>query len=349
MRWPTKLKNNFIKYQVMKKIFTLVACGLVAMGAAAQESWSAANADLTTVQKVDNTSKNVIIHTKDDPYPMGTYGDSAKEATVTNNSTEKLQDQVLTASTANVTVKAVSTLNLGETEDGWQLAGSDIEALTTKSGFPVDFTTRLKAKSGNPTLTYLDFYELNSDGDAVHRVSGEVWAPGATSLPAKGCYIEVTPKTAGKLTCGVYVNKGNHALYIIDESTLQLLAPANVAVKFFYQNNTFPYNENGDIVVTGTLPDDYILQHTNGLTQNRPAMGTVTFDVEAGKTYMLMNPKSQLGFYGYYFESTANGIADIQASKAADANAPIYNLAGQVVNKSYKGIVISNGRKYLQK
>ena len=333
----------------MKKIFTLVACGIVAMSAGAQESWSAANADLTTVQKVDNTSKNVIIHTKDDPYPMGTFGDTAKEATVPNNSTEKLQDQVLTVGTANVTVKAVSTLNLGETEDGWQLSSKENEALTTALGFPVEFTSRLKAKSGNPTLTYLDFYELNSDGDAVHRVSGEAWAPGATALPAKGCYIEVTPKTAGTLSCGVFVNKGNHELYIIDESTLQLLKPADVSVKFFYQNNTFTYNEAGEVVVNGTLPEDYILQHTNGLNQNRPAMGIVKFAVEAGKTYMLMNPKSQLGFYGYYFESSTNGIADIQASKAADANAPIYNLAGQVVDKSYKGIVISNGRKYLQK
>lgn len=32
-----------------------------------------------------------------------------------------------------------------------------------------------------------------------------------------------------------------------------------------------------------------------------------------------------------------------------DANAPVYNLAGQRVNKSYQGIVIKNGKKYINK
>ena len=30
-------------------------------------------------------------------------------------------------------------------------------------------------------------------------------------------------------------------------------------------------------------------------------------------------------------------------------NAPVYNLAGQQVNASYKGVVIQNGKKYVQK
>ena len=32
-----------------------------------------------------------------------------------------------------------------------------------------------------------------------------------------------------------------------------------------------------------------------------------------------------------------------------DANAPAYNLAGQRVNKSYQGIVIKNGKKYINR
>lgn len=42
------------------------------------------------------------------------------------------------------------------------------------------------------------------------------------------------------------------------------------------------------------------------------------------------------------------GISHI-VTPAANANAPIYNLAGQRVSKTYKGVVIQNGRKYLQK
>ena len=43
----------------------------------------------------------------------------------------------------------------------------------------------------------------------------------------------------------------------------------------------------------------------------------------------------------------ATGIQNVQVKKAA--NDAIYNLAGQKVNASYKGIVIKNGKKYLQK
>ena len=32
-----------------------------------------------------------------------------------------------------------------------------------------------------------------------------------------------------------------------------------------------------------------------------------------------------------------------------NANSPIYNLAGQRVNKSYKGVIIQNGKKMINK
>ena len=35
--------------------------------------------------------------------------------------------------------------------------------------------------------------------------------------------------------------------------------------------------------------------------------------------------------------------------KVAEADGAIYNLAGQKVNASYKGVVIKDGKKYIQK
>ncbi len=43
------------------------------------------------------------------------------------------------------------------------------------------------------------------------------------------------------------------------------------------------------------------------------------------------------------------GISSVVATPALDANAPVYNLAGQRVNKSYKGVVVQNGRKFILK
>ena len=38
-----------------------------------------------------------------------------------------------------------------------------------------------------------------------------------------------------------------------------------------------------------------------------------------------------------------------QAKTAEDVNAPVYNLAGQQVSKDSKGVLIQNGRKFVNK
>lgn len=48
--------------------------------------------------------------------------------------------------------------------------------------------------------------------------------------------------------------------------------------------------------------------------------------------------------------STARGNATaIKTMKATNADDAVYNLSGQKVSSSYKGIVIKNGKKYLVK
>ena len=94
-------------------------------------------------------------------------------------------------------------------------------------------------------------------------------------------------------------------------------------------------------------------------------MGVIEFDVKKGVSYIIMNPKSQVGFYGFaytYDKAAADAeqgleppvdpttsIKGIKNIAEKDANAPIYNLAGQQVDKSYKGVVIQNGKKMVQK
>lgn len=91
-----------------------------------------------------------------------------------------------------------------------------------------------------------------------------------------------------------------------------------------------------------------MLQHTNGITQNRPVLGYLTFSAKANKNYYLFNPKSQIGLYGFSF--VPGGEVAIRNLEVAPAFSDrIYNLQGQVVGADYKGIVIKNGRKYIQK
>lgn len=56
----------------------------------------------------------------------------------------------------------------------------------------------------------------------------------------------------------------------------------------------------------------------------------------------------------YYFdnivvdlESTETGVDGVRILN--DTDAPVYNLAGQKVDKSFKGVVIKNGKKFIQK
>lgn len=51
----------------------------------------------------------------------------------------------------------------------------------------------------------------------------------------------------------------------------------------------------------------------------------------------------------YASEDTPTGITNVVSSDAANENAPIYNLAGQRVNKTAKGILIQNGKKFVNK
>ncbi|MCM1520533.1 MAG: hypothetical protein NC098_07075 [Lachnoclostridium sp.] len=47
--------------------------------------------------------------------------------------------------------------------------------------------------------------------------------------------------------------------------------------------------------------------------------------------------------------SAEAGIENIIVDEAANADAPVYNVLGQRVSDSYKGLVIKNGKKYIQK
>ena len=50
----------------------------------------------------------------------------------------------------------------------------------------------------------------------------------------------------------------------------------------------------------------------------------------------------------YSINNITTGINNVETD-TEDANAPVYNLSGQRVNDSYKGIVIKNGKKYINR
>ena len=52
----------------------------------------------------------------------------------------------------------------------------------------------------------------------------------------------------------------------------------------------------------------------------------------------------------YKLDNTTTAIQNIERDAFnTDNDAPIFNLAGQRVNKDFKGIVIKNGKKFIKK
>lgn len=68
--------------------------------------------------------------------------------------------------------------------------------------------------------------------------------------------------------------------------------------------------------------------------------------IPAGKAYLEATANGKLNIS---FGGATTGISSISSEATADSNAPMYNLAGQRVNSSYKGVVIKNGRKFINK
>lgn len=69
-------------------------------------------------------------------------------------------------------------------------------------------------------------------------------------------------------------------------------------------------------------------------------------DIPSKKGYIVLSGASAAK-YSICFDDEATGIHTIEAASAT--NAAMFNLAGQRVDKAYKGIVIVNGKKYLNK
>lgn len=325
----------------MKKIFTLAAVASMALCVNAQEIWRAVDFNLESATLTTLTN--------------GIYAGGTTEAPDTSMPGE-LKSSTITASTANVVLTGESTpeadKELASAAAAWELKGSvdGNDALITDVCNPT-FAQYLMGQ-GNPAEISWYWWEETDNGLSL-RYSGVYWEPGK-DMPVRGQYWKFETKAKGSLKAAIFGNKNQNPTYIVDAATKQPLPYNDIDVAIYYQNTGFVFEGNAEEGTAkyfneGKMPEDYVLQHVNGITQNRPVLGYVTFPVEAGKTYYLFNPKSQVGLYGFEFTADGNsGIESIVADEEA-AEAPMYNVYGQRVNKDYKGIIIQNGKKFINK
>ena len=150
-----------------------------------------------------------------------------------------------------------------------------------------------------------------------------------------GCVYKFETTKAGTLTVGVQLSP-NKGLHVLNSSFEDIdLASYNLpASKDATESQKLTTNDKGEAII----PDD-------GAKSN----GVITFNVESNGTYYVLAAGTKLGFFGFtYTVGTPTGISTISSVASAKSTAT-YNLAGQQVSDSYKGIVIQNGKKFLKK
>lgn len=83
-------------------------------------------------------------------------------------------------------------------------------------------------------------------------------------------------------------------------------------------------------------------------TTGSSAYNLTEFPVKAGSTYYVYTGGSKMEFFGFIYKADVTGIKGVTTQKLT-ADSPFFNLAGQRVAKGTKGVVIQNGKKYVNK
>lgn len=73
----------------------------------------------------------------------------------------------------------------------------------------------------------------------------------------------------------------------------------------------------------------------------------ITVDVVAG-TVVITHPNGSMNYYAFEFVEGTTGIKTV-LTPVENENAPMYNVAGQQVDDNYKGVVVKNGKKFINK
>lgn len=86
---------------------------------------------------------------------------------------------------------------------------------------------------------------------------------------------------------------------------------------------------------------------TDGTPDEKTVFTPISVSAKKGDV-TISYPSNAIYIYGFELVSGTTGITSINAASTAKADV-LYNLAGQQVSKSYKGIVVKNGKKFLNK
>lgn len=216
-------------------------------------------------------------------------------------------------------------------------------------------TVELQAKSAGSYVLIDGAYLVANDGTETQLVmAGAVWG------------IDVDPLTTPTLLfTGQYggqelvlAEDGSHITY--DPATEADIEKVVVITASKPTTTAFTMeNQNGGAGFAWTNLDAGVTVLTDTLNATTAVDGTTGAAKAVEQVWIKANADtgypSEIAVTGAFLvtgshEAIVNAIEGIKAeAKTLNVNAPMYNLAGQMVNKSYKGVVIQNGKKFINK
>ena len=260
-----------------------------------------------------------------------------------------LFDQSATVADGQEFATTNAKLTLGADQKKWTVAATTIK----EDGYFKDFGKTVQIKNSDTDEMEDKFGVVTvtggnnpKDQTAAGKGSGVNYAADKTvgRLPQNGSYYIFTAQKKGKVQAGIILNN-DKAFYLVDATNATSSedgAYLEIALPDANLHNYVIKDKDGNAV---ELADDGDAK--GGKIVAEKTTGILEFDAEEGHTYYYFCSGSKLGIFGYIFTpEITDGINNVKV--AADNNA-IYNLAGQKVGKDFKGLVIRDGKKMIQK
>ncbi|MBQ4353023.1 MAG: hypothetical protein II758_05545 [Prevotella sp.] len=292
------------------------------------------------------------------------------------------------ATSANAQVVQFDSETMGMTDTAAEFAAETALGSNDAIDAYIAFTDNYKASNiknndynvvkigGNEVLTKGGMQGSNNPKDVNgNSPAGNVAEGTAPSVPVSGCVYGITAKADGIVYVVAKLSSNKAYTVFEDGAAIGYKAAMEANNAAFADGKLFvEVKGEGEYNLVKT-PIDWLERIATGDPASEikvNGLGVIWFPVYNGGKYLVNACGSKASVSGMYFATAeqdvvvegtdseapkdaftiytaggADGIANVAATKAE--NARMFNLAGQEVGKNFKGIVVVNGKKFMNK
>ena len=237
--------------------------------------------------------------------------------------------------------------------------GKSFEVLTTATNVGAN-SAWLQLPTASPTTVYVEGntteVTLDNYGYATFASTYPLDLDNMSATTAPKAYMASVSGTKVNFTEVSEAIAANTGILLEGGANETVTIPVAASGTDISSSNAFKVNTTGGKMASADVTNNYFF----AMMKNQATLTFATFDptnlaIPANKAYLEVaktNFSNEPGARELTFtfgETTGIANVDVNTNDNFNANAPMYNMAGQRVGKNYKGIVIVNGKKYINK